>query len=39
MREKMAGLKGSDVNGFTTIEVEEYVWEIISSRFHDPTQM
>ena len=25
----MAGLKGSDVNGFTTIEVEEYVWERI----------
>lgn len=37
--ERMAGLKGSDMNGFTTIKVEEHVWEIIPPPFHDPTQM
>ena len=37
--EKMAGLKGNDMNGFTTTEVEEHVWEVTSPPFHDPSQM
>ena len=37
--ERRAGLRGSDMNGFTTTEVEEHVWGVISPPFHDPTQM